>query len=298
MEKIDILLATYNGSKYLHEQLDSILNQSYGNINVIIRDDGSSDNTVMIIKEYEEKDNRVKLLSDNLGNLGFVRNFGELMKNSTSEYLMFSDQDDIWYNNKVETSYKRIKAIEEKNGKSCPILVHTNSKIMNYEIRTKSLFISDCAKNSSFENSFFNFFVQGSTMIINKFLKIESLPFSKEVYLHDRYLHLITEFIGVRSYIDVPTMDYRQHSSNEIGASSNVIKKIKSKRYFNPDDKELIVFLVDRYDDRLGETKKKKIEKYLLVVNNNISKFKRLKICCRKEIPMSFKKKIFLIMKG
>ena len=93
-------------------------------------------------------------------------------------------------------------------------------------------------------------------------------------------------------------MNYRQHSSNEIGASSNVIKKIKSKRYFNPDDKELIVFLVDRYDDRLGETKKKKIEKYLLVVNNNISKFKRLKICCRKEIPMSFKKKIFLIMKG
>ena len=298
MEKIDILLATYNGSKYLHEQLDSILSQSYENINVIIRDDGSSDNTVMIVEEYEKKDSRVRLLSDNLGNLGFVRNFEELMKNSTSEYLMFSDQDDIWYNNKVETSYKRIKAIEEINGKSCPILVHTNSKIMNYETRTKSLFISDYANNSLFENSFFNFFVQGSTMIINKFLKIESLPFSKEVYLHDRYLHLITEFIGVRSYIDVPTMDYRQHSSNEIGASSNVIKKIKSKRYFNPDDKELIVFLVDRYDDRLGETKKKKIEKYLLVVNNNISKFKRLKICCRKGIPMSFKKKIFLIMKG
>ena len=81
MEKIDILLATYNGSKYLHEQLDSILNQSYGNINVIIRDDGSSDNTVMIIKEYEQKDSRVRLLNDNLGNLGFVRNFEELMKN-------------------------------------------------------------------------------------------------------------------------------------------------------------------------------------------------------------------------
>ena len=134
MEKIDILLATYNGSKYLHEQLDSILNQSYGNINVIIRDDGSSDNTVMIIKEYEQKDSRVRLLNDNLGNLGFVRNFEELMKNSTSEYLMFSDQDDIWYNNKVETSYTRIKAIEETNGKSCPILVHTNSKIMNYSV--------------------------------------------------------------------------------------------------------------------------------------------------------------------
>ena len=157
MNKIDILLATYNGSQYLPEQLDSILSQSYGNINVIIRDDGSSDNTVMIIKEYEQKDNRVKLLNDSLENLGFVRNFEELMKNSTSDYIMFSDQDDIWYNDKVEISYARMKAIEESNGKSCPILVHTNSRIMNYETRTKALFISDYAKNSSFKIHFLIF---------------------------------------------------------------------------------------------------------------------------------------------
>ena len=238
MNKIDILLATYNGSQYLPEQLDSILNQSYGNINVIIRDDGSSDNTVMIIKEYEQKDNRVKLLNDNLGNLGFVRNFEELMKNSTSDYIMFSDQDDIWYNDKVEISYTRMKAIEESNGKSCPILVHTNSRIMNYETRTKSLFISNYAKKSSFENSFFNFFVQGSTILINKSLKREALPFSKEVYLHDRYLHLIAEFVGVRSYIDKPTMDYRQHSNNEIGSrGTNIIKRLIFDRYFNQEDK-------------------------------------------------------------
>ena len=298
MEKIDILLATYNGSKYLHEQLDSILSQSYGNINVIIRDDGSSDNTVMIIKEYEEKDNRVKLLNDNLGNLGFVRNFEELMKNSTSEYLMFSDQDDIWYNNKVETSYMRIKAIEESNGKSWPILVHTNSKIMNYETRTKSLFISDYAKNRSFENSFFNFFVQGSTMLINESLKREALPFSKEVYLHDRYLHLIVEFIGIRAYIDMPTMDYRQHSNNEIGSRVNIIDKIKNKRYFNLEDRELLIFLANTYSTNLDEIKKEKIDAYRLIVNNSISRFKRLEICIKKKIPMNNKKKIFLIIKG
>ena len=298
MEKIDILLATYNGSKYLHEQLDSILNQSYGNINVIIRDDGSSDNTVMIIEEYEQKDSRVKLLNDNLGNLGFVRNFEELMKNSTSEYLMFSDQDDIWYNNKVETSYTRIKAIEETNGKSCPILVDTNSKIMNYEKQTKSLFISDYAKNSSFENSFFNFFVQGSTMLINESLKREALPFSKEVYLHDRYLHLIAEFIGIRAYIDTPTMDYRQHSNNEIGSRVNIIDKIKNKRYFNLEDRELLIFLANTYSTNLDEIKKEKIDAYRLIVNNSISRFKRLKICIKKKIPMNNKKKIFLIIKG
>ena len=299
MEKIDILLATYNGSKYLHEQLDSILSQSYGNINVIIRDDGSSDNTVMIIKEYEQKDNRVKLLSDNLGNLGFVRNFEKLMKNSTSEYLMFSDQDDIWYNNKVETSYKRIKAIEEKNGKSCPILVHTNSKIMNYETRTKSLFISDCAKNSSFENSFFNFFVQGSTMLINGSLKREALPFSKEVYLHDRYLHLIAEFIGIRAYIDTPTMDYRQHSNNEIGSrGTNIIKRLISSRYFNQNDKILFYYLHNHYKNSVQDYKIEKLNIFFRIINSDTTRFKRMYWCLKNEIPMSFKKKIFLIIKG
>ena len=299
MEKIDILLATYNGSKYLHEQLDSILSQSYGNINVIIRDDGSSDNTVMIIKEYEQKDNRVKLLNDNLGNLGFVRNFEELMKNSTSEYLMFSDQDDIWYNNKVETSYTRIKAIEEINGKSCPILVHTNSRIMNYETRTKSLFISNCAKNSSFENSFFNFFVQGSTMLINESLKREALPFSKEVYLHDRYLHLIAEFIGVRAYIDMPTMDYRQHSNNEIGSrGTNIIKRLISNRYFNQNDKILFYYLHNHYKNSVENYKIEKLNIFFRIINSNSSRFKRMYWCLKNEIPMSFKKKIFLIIKG
>ena len=299
MEKIDILLATYNGSKYLHEQLDSILNQSYGNINVIIRDDGSSDNTVMIIKEYEQKDNRVKLLSDNLGNLGFVRNFEKLMKNSTSEYLMFSDQDDIWYNNKVETSYVRIKAIEETNGKSCPILVHTNSKIMNYEKQTKSLFTSDYAKNSSFENSLFNFFVQGSTMLINGSLKREALPFSKEVYLHDRYLHLIAEFVGIRSYIDKPTMDYRQHSNNEIGSrGTNIIKRLIFDRYFNQEDKILFHYLHNCYKNKIQNHKIEKINIFFNIINTNSSRFKRMYWCLKNEIPMSFKKKVFLIIKG
>ena len=299
MNKIDILLATYNGSQYLPEQLDSILNQSYGNINVIIRDDGSSDNTVMIIKEYEQKDNRVKLLNDNLGNLGFVRNFEELMKNSTSEYLMFSDQDDIWYNDKVEISYTRMKAIEESNGKSCPILVHTNSRIMNYETRTKSLFISNYAKKSSFENSFFNFFVQGSTILINKSLKREALPFSKEVYLHDRYLHLIAEFVGVRSYIDKPTMDYRQHSNNEIGSrGTNIIKRLIFDRYFNQEDKILFNYLHNCYKNKIQNSKIEKINIFFNIINTNSSRFKRMYWCLKNEIPMSFKKKMFLIIKG
>ena len=135
-------------------------------------------------------------------------------------------------------------------------------------------------------------------MLINESLKREALPFSKEVYLHDRYLHLIAEFIGIRAYIDMPTMDYRQHSNNEIGSRVNIIDKIKNKRYFNLEDRELLIFLANTYSTNLDEIKKEKIDAYRLIVNNSISRFKRLEICIKKKIPMNNKKKISLIIKG
>ena len=299
MERIDILLATYNGSKYLPEQLNSILSQSYKNINVIIRDDGSSDNTVDIIKEYEQEDNRVRLLNDNLGNLGFVRNFEELMKHSDAEYIMFSDQDDVWYKNKVEISYLEIKKIEGEYGCKVPTLVHTNSRILNFEVKTTKKFISNYAKNYSIENSFFNFFVQGSTMIINKYLKEESLPFSEYVYLHDRYLHLVAEFIGIRRYIDIPTMDYRQHLNNEIGSKSeSIFKRLYSGRYYNNSDKLLFINIYETYEKRLKKNKIKKLKIFFKIIDTNISRFLRLYWCLKEDVPMSLRKKIFLLLKG
>ena len=93
--KIEILMATYNGEKYIEEQIDSIINQTYTNWELLIRDDKSKDNTASIIEEYEKKDSRIKLLRDEKGNLGFVKNFEELLKNSQKDFIMFSDQDDI-----------------------------------------------------------------------------------------------------------------------------------------------------------------------------------------------------------
>ena len=105
-KKIDILMATYNGEKYLVEQLDSIINQTYRNWNLLIRDDNSTDKTLEIIQNYHKKDKRIKILKDNKGNLGIVRNFEELLKSSESEFIMFSDQDDIWVENKLDMYLK------------------------------------------------------------------------------------------------------------------------------------------------------------------------------------------------
>ena len=109
--KIEILMATYNGEKYIREQIDSIISQTYSNWTLLIRDDVSKDDTVKIIKEYEKKDKRIKLLEDNKGNLGFVKNFEELLKNSSEDFIMFSDQDDYWLEDKIEKYINELKKI-------------------------------------------------------------------------------------------------------------------------------------------------------------------------------------------
>ncbi|MHB9334492.1 glycosyltransferase, partial [Fusobacterium polymorphum] len=100
--KIEILMATYNGEKYVGEQIDSIIHQTYKNWKLLIRDDNSTDKTLEILKEYEKKDKRIKIIEDKKGNLGFVKNFEELLNNSKEDWVMFSDQDDYWLENKIE----------------------------------------------------------------------------------------------------------------------------------------------------------------------------------------------------
>lgn len=96
MEKqIDVLLATYNGEKYVKEQIESILNQTYRNIRIIISDDCSTDNTVKILEEYKEKDKRIELYTQK-ENLGVVKNIEFLLKKVENELYMLSDQDDVW----------------------------------------------------------------------------------------------------------------------------------------------------------------------------------------------------------
>ena len=100
-EKIDVLLATYNGEKYLKEQIDSILNQTYQNIHLIISDDCSKDETQKILKEYKEKDDRITVYIQEQ-NLGYIKNFEFLLEKVESDYYMLSDQDDVWLPEKIE----------------------------------------------------------------------------------------------------------------------------------------------------------------------------------------------------
>ena len=107
-EQIDILLATYNGEKYLEEQLDSILNQTYKNIRLVISDDNSKDNTTNILQKYAQKDNRIQLYLQPQ-NLGVVKNIEFLLNKVGNRFYMLSDQDDVWLPEKIEKTVEKQK---------------------------------------------------------------------------------------------------------------------------------------------------------------------------------------------
>lgn len=105
-EQIDILMATYNGEKYLKEQIESILNQTYKNIRLVISDDCSKDRTREILKQYEQ-DKRIEVYYHEK-NQGYIKNFEYLLKQVKNDIYMLSDQDDVWLPEKVEKSYKTL----------------------------------------------------------------------------------------------------------------------------------------------------------------------------------------------
>ena len=233
MDKIDILLATYNGQEFLREQIDSILNQSYQDFNLIISDDSSEDETYKILKEYEKKDSRIRLFRQEK-NLGLIQNFEFLLKQVTSDYFMFSDQDDIWKENKIEKSINKLK--QEKAA-----LVYTDLEIVdkNLEIiypsywKYKNIY-KKIKKYNNFEALYLNNFVTGCTILAksNYIKDIMPLPKTSKFMLHDYWTALVIASKDKIAYLDEPTIKYRQHKNNRVGSSrrSDKIEKFKELR--------------------------------------------------------------------
>lgn len=224
MIKVDVLLATYNGDKYLAQLLDSILQQNYHNLRLIIRDDGSTDNTITILKEYVARfPEKIRLALDTRGNVGVMRSFALLLEHSDAEYIMFADQDDVWLKDKMDCTINKMHSLEKMYGMEVPLLVHTD------------LFVADENLNM-IANSFWKYQLLGSgirslnrlliqnhitgcTMMINSKLKELSLPIPDGVIMHDWWIVLVAAAFGKIDFIQEPTIYYRQHGGNFQGAT-------------------------------------------------------------------------------
>lgn len=228
---IDILMAVYNGEKYLTQQLDSILNQSFADWTLFIRDDGSSDGTPSIVDKYVSlyPGKIVKLTSAN-GAGGSKYNFYELLKNSSADYIMFADQDDVWEKDKVKEAYNRIIEEEKRIGSGKPVLCHSDLRVADGELNIVSDSMFKMQKLDSGKNGLNDYLVQnnvtGCTVIINKTLKEMCRNMPKEAIMHDWWLALIAAAFGKVCYIEKTYILYRQHGNNVVGS-----KNLKSPIY-------------------------------------------------------------------
>jgi glycosyltransferase involved in cell wall biosynthesis len=230
---IEILLATCNGEKYLEEQIDSILNQSFTDWNLIIRDDKSEDKTLQIIEKYIKKyPQKIFLIQDIESNfrLGAAQNFSKLLKYSSADYILFSDQDDIWLENKIKDSLEHMWNLESSNGKTLPILIHTDLSIVNTNLELihpsywQHQYLDP--QRSALNHFLVRNLITGCTVIVNRALKNLAVPIPDTAYMHDWWLALVASAFGKISYLSEPTILYRQHSANEVGAQSKGIKHI------------------------------------------------------------------------
>lgn len=242
MRTIAVLMSTYNGERYVEEQISSIFNQDYDTskwqLKLYVRDDQSTDNTQKIIQKLSVKYN-ISMDFDG-PNLGFAKSFYKLLDNIIADYYFFADQDDIWLSNKLSLFLDRFMEIEKKGEKNIGVFSDALVANENAESLGKRLLEARSPRIHSNKLSFFNqlfeFYAQGASMAVNRnivekllFLPFTELPFKES---HDHFIGLVVSFIGCMSYIDEPTLLYRQSGSNVYGArkntNQNIIKKIKS----------------------------------------------------------------------
>ena len=247
--RVDILLAAYNGEKYIKCQLDSIINQTYKNIRILINDDASTDGTINILKEYEKKDKRIHV-QYNEKNIGYVKNFESLLERVESNYFMLADQDDYWMPEKVEKSLNKIikenadlvftdlEAVNENLNIITPSVTKFRKLEKNINMHTdyKLVFLQNCG-------------ITGCTIITKKDLIKRFIPIpNKKPMVHDWWMALMVGQNGKISYLNEATAKYRQHENNQIGIYG-MEQKIKSAREYRKKYIELMIKLFCFYID-------------------------------------------------
>lgn len=221
--EIAILMATYNGEKYLCEQVNSILAQTYQDWHLYIHDDGSKDNTIAIIKEYINQYPEKITLLDYPSQGGACLNFLSMLEKVDAPYYMFCDQDDVWLNDKVDISIKKMKVSEEKEG-SKPIIVFSDLIVVDCLLNTIAPSFHKFAGIfpqfiQSFDDLAATVLAPGCSMLINAHSKHCIKQPATKATMHDAWITAcVASKHGKLVYIPQPLLLYRQHSQNTLGA--------------------------------------------------------------------------------
>jgi len=223
-DKVLIMMASYNGSEFLEEQIESIVAQSYQEWELWIRDDGSRDDTVDIVHAFCEKDERIKFISDGCSGAGACGNFSKLMdrakRESDAMYFSFSDQDDVWECEKISVQLETISKLPFSE----PALVFSNLCVVDTDLRVINKSFWDMEK--IFPEKDVNLLsilggniVTGCTILMNRKALEMSSPVPSVAIMHDWWIALKVYLYGKVAYVERPLVQYRQHGKNDVGAN-------------------------------------------------------------------------------
>lgn len=238
---IDILLATYNGSAHLREQIDSLQKQTHVNWRLWVRDDSSNDNTVEILNREKLNEDRIKLISESHNNQGPGGSFSWLIENIPNDaiYIMFCDQDDNWHPDKISKTLNKMLQMTSKH-KETPLLVHTDLVVVDESLNLISpsfwRYQHLDVKCKSVNRLMVQNNITGCTMMMNRMLVDMALPVPGEAMMHDWWIGLVCSVFGEIGVVDEALIDYRQHTGNDTGAkkylSNFKISKVLGYLYY------------------------------------------------------------------
>lgn len=289
---IDILLATYNGEKYIKTQIYSLLTQTHKDWRLLIHDDGSTDKTIEIIKEFQKLDSRILLIEDEIKCGGAGANFLHLLKNyAEAEFIIFCDQDDIWLENKLEVMYERLK--KEKD----PCAVFANGYL--YAPKEGITGEIPSPKLQNFKDLLFIAGgLQGCSLMFNKKLLDIIKDYDGYMTMHDFLITLGAISFGQLIYLDDKLMLYRQQHEGKTTSNADTSINSRMKNRFPVIDEKhhrSFVGFYEKYKGRFNDNQKYLFSEYLKIYHS-----KNLLQCIGLVLKNQFKlnhSSLYLIMK-
>lgn len=238
---ITVLMAAYNGEKYIEKQIESILNQTETDWKLVIQDDCSSDATYQIASRYAQKHpNKITAVKRVKNSGSAANNFFSMLTYADGDYVMFCDDDDVWLPNKIEKSMEMMRKEEQKNGTDKPVLVHSDLVVVdeNLNILSRSMFQRQNldAKRCRLNHILVQNIVTGCTMAVNRSLvrMVAKAEMPEKAIMHDWWFALIAAAFGTIAFVDTPTVLYRQHGKNAVGAKNANSITYNFKRLIQP----------------------------------------------------------------
>ena len=224
-DKCSIVMATYNGEKYLREQIETILSNMRDYDELVISDDGSKDNTIKIIEEISSKDKRIKIIEG--PRKGVKQNFSNAINTASGKYIILADQDDIWKENKIKTILDTFKENE-----NCTLVVH-DAEVFNSESNTiiyPSFFEYRKSGAGVIKNIYKNTYI-GCCMAFDEKIKSKILPIPDNIEMHDQWIGIINDKLFTKSiFINDKLIKYRRHENNVSQMNHYTISKMIKNR--------------------------------------------------------------------